>query len=196
MRTLRALIGMPVVCGRRRIGRALRGQLSEDMLALQGIWISAGIRGTRFVPAERLELLGRVFVMAEDSGRRGRMGRDPLPARAVSTDGRRLGAVTGAGIDEVTFAVTALELSAGLWDDLARRRQWVARYTVNRETGEVIIDPAEEEREEEAYEEWTDEGTVHRHADRRIGGHDLRRHELADGEEMESGRQEDGQLDL
>ena len=64
MRKLRGLVGMPVVCGSRRLGRVLRGELAEDLRQLDGIWISAGLRGTRYIPAESLELLGRDEVLA------------------------------------------------------------------------------------------------------------------------------------
>ena len=196
MRTLRALIGMPVICGHRRIGRVLRPELTDDLRQLSGIWVGAGLRGTRFIPAECLEMLGQVAVMAEDDGRRGRMSAKPLLKRAVSTDGRRLGAITGAEIDEMSFAVAALELSAGLWDDILHHRQQVVRFTVNRENGEVIVDPADADREEGAHEGRNDEGADHRNADRRLRGDHVRHYELADGEKMEPEGQADRQLDL
>ena len=196
MRKLRGLVGMPVVCGSRRLGRVLRGELAEDLRQLDGIWISAGLRGTRYIPAESLELLGRVAVMAEDDGARRRMAGRPLLLRAISTDGQRLGAITGAEIDEVSFAVTALELSAGLWDDLLRQRQRVTRYTVNRESGEVVVEIAAEEREGIADEGRIDEGPAGWGADRRLGGDHLRGHELADGAQVEPEGQADGKLDL
>ena len=196
MRKLRSLTGMSVVCGSRRIGRLLRTELTADLRQLSGIWVGAGLIGTRFIPAERLEMLGRVAVMAEDPGRRRPIRSGPLLKRAVSTDGRRLGAVTGAEIDELSFGVIALELSAGLWDDLAHHRQRVTRYTVNPDNGEVIIEPAEVTREEGAHEGWIDEGPADRYADRRLGGDDIRRHELADGEALEPKGPPDGQLDL
>lgn len=196
MRRLRALIGMPVLCGSRRIGRVARAELAEDLRQLDGVWIGSGLRGARYIPAESLELIGRVAILAEDGGRKGRMATGPLFRRAVSTDGRRMGAITGAEIDEVSFAVTALELSAGLWDDLLRGRERVTRYTVNRETGEVVIEPAEEEREDINHEDRIDEGTDRGHADRRLGGDALRRDELADGEEVEPEGEADRQLDL
>ena len=196
LRKLRALIGMPVLCGSRRIGRVVRAQLTEDLRQLKGIWISAGLGGTRFVPCEALEMIGTVAVMTDDKGRRARMRARPLLMRAVSTDGSRLGAITGAEIDEVSFAVNALELSAGLWEDLLIGRQRVTRYSVDQDNGEVIIDPAGDEREENAYEGRIDEGTDCGHADRRLGGDDLRRHELADGAEVEPEGQADRQLDL
>ena len=196
MRKLRALTGMCVICGSQTVGRILKADLTEDLTQLSGLWVEAGLLGTRFIPAERLEILGRVAVMADDCGRRRRMQTRPLLARAVSTDGRRLGAITGAEVDEVSFAVCALELSAGLWDDIVRHRQRVTRFTVNPDNGEVIVDPAEAEREEGAHEGRNDEGSDRGHADRRIGGHGVRHHELADGEEVEPEGQADGQLDL
>ena len=195
MRRLRALTGMPVVCGSRRVGRLLRAELTEDLRQLEGVWISAGARGTRYIPAEALEMLGQVAVIAEDSGSRRRMRPKPLLMRAVSTDGRRMGAITGAEIDEVSFAVTALELSAGLWDDLLWGRRRVTRYTVNRDNGEVIVEPAEAETEVNTHEERTVEGHARGDADRRLGGDNVRRHELADGEEVEPEGQADRQLD-
>ena len=195
MRRLRALTGMPVVMGGRRIGRVILGELSDDLTRLDGVWISAGLKGSRYIPSESLEMLGRVAVMADGAGKRRHMTTRPLLMRAVSTDGRRLGAVTGAEIDEITFAVTALELSAGVWDDLARKRQRITRYTVNRESGEVVIDVANNE-EARTDEERHDEGLDHGHADRRIGGDDLRRDELADGATVEPEGEADGQLDI
>jgi uncharacterized protein YrrD len=196
MRKLRSLTGMSVICGSRRIGRVLQAELTEDLRQLSGIWVGAGLLGTRFIPSESLEMLGEVAVMAEDRGRRRSMRSRPLLKRAVSTDGRRMGAISGAEVDELSFAVTALELSSGLWEDLAHRRRRVTRYTVNPENGEVVVDLSEATREEGAHEGWIDEGPDHRHADRWIGGDGVRRHELADGEAMEPEGPPDGQLDL
>ena len=196
MRKLRSLTGMSVICGSHRIGRLLQAELTSDLRQLSGIWVGAGLLGTRFIPAERLEMLGRVAVMAEDRGRRRPMRSGPLLKRAVSTDGRRLGAITGADIDELSFGVIALELSAGLWDDLARHRQRITRYIVNPDNGEVVIDLEEATRKEETHEGRIDEGPDHRYADRRIGGDGVRRHELADGEALEPEGPADGQLDL
>ena len=196
MRKLRTLTGMPVICGSRRIGRLLRAELTRDLRQLAGIWVGAGLLGTRFIPAESLEMLGQVAVMVEDGGKRMRMRTKPLLMRAVSTDGRRMGAITGAEIDELSFAVSALELSAGLWDDLAYHRRRVTRYSVNPDNGEVIIEPVEATREEGAHEGRIDEGADRRDVDRRIGGYGIRHHELADGKAVEPEGQADGQLDL
>ena len=194
MRNVRGLIGMPVVCQGRRCGRVLRAELAGDLMRLDGLWVGAGLRGARFIPAERLELLGSAAVIADSAGARRRMKPSILPMRAVSSDGRRLGAITGAEIDALSFQVTSLELSAGVWDDLVRGRARVCRYTVNRKGGEVVVDPAEYESEAIEHEERHGEGTDCGHADRRLGRDDLRRDELADGEEVEPDGKADGQL--
>ena len=180
MRKLRALVGLPVLCGSRRIGRVVQAQLTGDLMRLEGICVSGGLRGTRYIPAESLQLIGEVAVMADDAGRRCRSRAGPMMLRAVSTDGRRVGAITGAWIDEVSLAVTSLELSEGVWDDLLHGRRAVSHYAVNPDSGEVVLRTAVDGREVEGSEERHDEGTDRGHADRRIGGDDLRRHELAD----------------
>lgn len=196
MRKVRALIGMPVVCEDRRIGRVLQADLAEDLTQLEGLWISRGLLGARYIPAESLKMLGRVAVLTDSPGSRGRARPSPLFRRAVSTDGARLGAVTGAEVDELSFRVVALELSAGLLDDLAHGRGRVTRYVVNRERGVVIIDPTETEMEAEAYEGRLGEGHVDGHADRRHGGDHIRRDELEDGARLEPQGETDGKLDI
>jgi len=195
MRKIRVLIGMPVVVKNRRIGRVVQAELSDDLTRLNGLWIDAGLHGTRFIPSESLGILGQVAVMADDSGKRGHCKAKPLFRRAVATDGRRLGAITGAEIDELSFCVAFLELSFSLWDDLLSGRRRVSRFTLNRENGDVIIDAAEYEKEGEHYEERYDEGSDHRRCDRRLSSHDVWRHELAERADDESEDEEDRSLD-
>ena len=195
MSNLRGLIGMPVVCGAQRVGHVAQAELDEDLRTLRGLWVSAGARGTRFIPAERVGLLGETAVLADDCGRRGRLKAAPLFLRAVSTDGRRLGAVTDAELDPLTLGVTALELSAGVWDDLRRPRRRVTRYKADAHAREVVIDPETDEKEAVDHEGRHDEGTDHRHGAGRRGGDDLWRDELADRAAVEPEGPRDGQLD-
>ena len=174
----------------------VQAELEEDLTRLRGIWVSAGFRGARWLPAERLEMLGRVAILSDGPGTRRRMRIAPLFRRATGTDGARLGAVTGAEIDEISFAVTALWLSLGFWDDLVTGRRRVERFTANRETGEIIIDPAELEREGWIDEGRHDQGPHRRDADRLRGGDHVRRDELADRAQVEPEGQDDRQLDL
>ena len=196
MRTVRGMIGMPVVCDGRKVGRVIQADIAEDFRQLNGIWMNAGARGARYIPSDRLEMIGKASILSDDRGSRRSMRPQPVFRRAVSTDGQRIGAITGVEIDEITFSVTALELSAGLWDDLLWRRQRVTRFAVNRETGEVVIDLNGQDKEAQTHEGRHDEGPDNRHADRRIGGHGLRGDELAEGEGMEPAGQKDRQLDI
>jgi len=147
MRKIRNLIGTPVVVNGKRAGRVIQAELSEDLSILKGIWLDAGLRGTRFIPSDSLAMLGKVAVMADDMGKRMRLRSEPLFRRAIGSDGRRLGAVTGAEIDELSFRVEALEISRGIWDDLLCGRMRYEQFTINREDGNVLIDAAKTEKE-------------------------------------------------
>ena len=142
MKSIRALIDMPVICGGKRSGRVAQVCLSEDLRRMDGLWIDAGLSGTRFVPAEHICRLGDAAVLTDFPGRRMRCGQQPLFLRAVSADGMRLGAVSGAEIDEITFCVEALELSRGYLNDLLEGRVRVRSFTVSPQGGAVIIHPS------------------------------------------------------
>jgi len=179
MKRIRTMIGMPVVLNDRRIGRVVQVELSDDLRRMEALWIGGGFRGTRRIPAESIAMLGEVAIVSDDAGVRKRLSASPLFRRAVGTDGRRLGAITGAEIDEISFSVSALELTQGFWDDLLTGRQRILHYTLNRENGNVITDLAGSEKEETGYEDGNDEGTHYGRADRRHGCNDVRNHELA-----------------
>lgn len=147
MRKIRALIGLPVVADGRRVGRVIQAELAEDLTELSGLWIASGFFGTRFIESDRIGMIGNVAVMADDAGIRKRCSSASLFRRAVGTDGSRLGAITGAEIDELSFRTEALELSGGLWDDLFSGRKSIRRFTLNQETGDVVIDVSEMEKE-------------------------------------------------
>ena len=198
MKSIRSLSGMPVICGGKRAGRVVQARLSDDLTRMEGIWVDAGLRGTRFIPAENICRLGDVAVSTDSPGRRCRRSQEPLLIRALSTEGERVGAVSGAEVDETTFRVEALELTRGLWDDLRRGRSRVRSYTVHPAQEAVIIQSGTasgEGKEELEHERPHPEGTFDRGADRRVGGHAVRRHELADRTPLERAGEEDRPLD-
>lgn len=151
MRKLRNLLGMPVLCQRRRLGRLMQAELSRDLTRLEGIWVDGGLRGTRYVPAEQLAMIGEVAVLSDGRGTRRRCDARPLFLRAVDAAGERVGAIVGAEVDELSFQVRALELTRGLWDELWRGRERVERFTAQPERGLVIVSEAalEADKEEE-----------------------------------------------
>lgn len=150
MQKLRNMIGMPVMLNGKKIGRMVQAELTGDLKALRCIWIDAGLKGMRCIPAENLEMIGKKAVAADSAGIRSRCKTGLRVFRALSTDGRRIGAITGAQIDELTFAVESLELSCGFWDDLYRGRRQIRSYTTDPRNGEVILrDSAEKSSEED-----------------------------------------------
>ena len=149
MRKIRSLIGMPVICSRRRIGRLAQADLSDDLRRLEGIWVDSGLAGTRYIPAEHLNMLGERAVLAEERGHRRKCTGRPIFYRAVSTNGQRLGAIVGAEVDEISFLVCALELTMGFWDDLTLGRRRVEAYQVHRDQVVVLDSTQDFEREEE-----------------------------------------------
>lgn len=138
-KNLRALCGLPVVCAGRTIGRVVEAALSKDLTRLEGIWLDAGLRGARYVPAESIQMLGEVSVSVDAPGTRRRMRQEPLFRRAVTTDGARLGAVVGATVEPMTFQVCELIVSTGYWDDLTRGRLKIRRFAIAADGG-VIAD--------------------------------------------------------
>lgn len=143
MKNMRALIGLPVISNGKKIGRVIRCELSEDLSMLEGIWITAVFFGARFVPRDHLGVLGEVSIVSDTAGYRKRCRDKSTLRRAVGTDGRRIGAITGAEIDELTFQVQALELSCGIWDDLLDGRKRVHTFILNQNNGSVVIDDSE-----------------------------------------------------
>lgn len=136
---------MPVILEGKRIGRAIDVALCEDLRKMTGVYINCGLRGSRFIPAGQVKLLGEVAILLSGAGKRSGADRGvKLLRRAFSIDGRPLGAITSALLDEQTGQVRALELSKGYLDDLIYGRQWVRQYTVNRESGEVLLGAAAE----------------------------------------------------
>lgn len=196
MKKVRSMIGMPVICRREKVGRMIQADLAKDLKQMNGIWIDGGLRGTRYISAENLEMLGDIAIMADTQGSRGKLSPSPVFFRAISTDGRRLGAITGAEINELSFIVESLELSNGVWDDLFNRRVRVTHYTVNIKTGDVIIDDGENEKEDTLHEERNDQGADHRNVDRRFSSYDLRRNELEDRKRLEYESPENWSMDF
>ena len=139
MKNARTLIGLPVILGSRTLGRVSAVELEPGLRALSGLYFSCGLAGSRRVSRGDVDLIGDVAVLVHGTGKRSQPPDPPLPRRALSPDGSRLGAITDAIVDEETFQVPLLELSAGYVDDLTRGRVRVGAFSVT-EDGDVIID--------------------------------------------------------
>ncbi len=153
MRKIRNLIGMPVICNRQKIGRLMQAALSKDLRRMEGIWVDSGLKGTRYIPSEQLSMIGEMAVMADSMGKRRKCVSEPILRRAVSTSGRRMGAIVGAEVDEISFLVQALELTEGIWEDLIDGRLRIEHYSTGLNGEVIVLDSTQEtEREVSEYE--------------------------------------------
>ena len=74
MKSAKAMAGQPVILEGRRIGRVLQVELSEDLTAMTGLWADCGLKGTRYMTDEQIQLLGDVAVIVKEMGKRRRLG--------------------------------------------------------------------------------------------------------------------------
>ena len=142
MRNAKSLLGMPVIRNGEHLGRVSFVLPDEKLRSVSGVYLYCGLTGSRFIDCSQLDMIGEVAVLSHGSGKRMPLSERPLFRRALSPDGRRLGAITDAIINEETLAIEALELSHGYLDDLTGGRKQIRQFSVQK-NGDVIIEPSE-----------------------------------------------------
>ncbi len=147
MTGLKKMVGLPVIMGGKAAGHVVRGVLAEDGRSLRGIVLRGGLRGTRWIPREQIELLGQVSVIVRGKPRRVPKAADYRLFRVSSPEGARLGVVTDALLSEETLRVSALEISGGPLDDLIDGRWYATAFHVRAvgATGHVTVPLGREE---------------------------------------------------
>ena len=147
MTGLKKMMGMPVILNGRAIGSVARGVLSEDGRSLRGIVVRGGLRGTRWLPREKITLVGRVSVIASGKPTRAPKDTSYHLFRVSDAEGARLGVVTDALFHEETLRVAALEISGGPIDDLIDGRWYATAFHVQPrgEFGHVTVPYGREE---------------------------------------------------
>ena len=130
MTGLKKMIGLPVILNGRTAGSVLRGVLTEDGRGLKGIVLRCGLRGTRWLPRDQIQLVGQLSVIASGKARRVPKEADFRLFRVTSPEGARLGVVTDALLKEETLRVSALEISGGPLDDLLDGRWYATSFHV------------------------------------------------------------------
>lgn len=140
MRSVRSMIGLPVLLEGKPIGHVVDVELDEALTQMTAVLSDGGFWGTRRIAQDRIQLLGEVSVMVDGRGERARPSAAKL-RRALLTDGRRVGAVTGVLLNERTGKVEAVELTKGYLDDMVSGRRWIFGYAVNKTSGDVLIMP-------------------------------------------------------
>lgn len=138
---MKRLIGLPVIQNGRQVGVVVRGVLSRDGRHLHGLVVRDGLRASRWIGAQHIELLGKVSVLSRTRPARLPKEADYRLFRVTDADGLRVGIVTDALLNEETLCVTALEISSGPIDDLLDGRFFATSFDVKsmHSTGHVVI---------------------------------------------------------
>ncbi|MDR1262209.1 MAG: hypothetical protein LBK46_01820 [Oscillospiraceae bacterium] len=131
------LIGLPVVREGSRLGVVDGVNVSPCGRRLAGLFLQTGRLRAGYLPSESIRLLGENAVLAD--GPESRWVKRFALRRARDTSGLKLGIVTDALVDEHALSVEAVELSFGPIDDLMRGRCWVDSFSVEPESGDVIV---------------------------------------------------------
>lgn len=144
MRTLKAIVGLPVLQNGVCIGYALGGEADIALRKLESVLITARFGGARRVSREDVLRIGEVAIHTDSCGKRVKGAPEPLFRRAISTDGARLGAIVDAELDD-RLNIAALWLSCSYPDDLLSGRRKITRYSVRERDGVVLIPTGEED---------------------------------------------------
>lgn len=131
--------GMKVINEGKCIGRVIQAELSGDMKALDGLWIDRALLGIRFINAEHICVFGTESVIVDNPGVHLRIRPSKLFVRAVTTGGKRTGAVFDAAIDEQTLCVKALALNKGWLYSVMKGPVYIYSYKYDPITSRVII---------------------------------------------------------
>lgn len=142
MRNAKSLLGMPVIRGSRNLGRVAHVLMDDQLTFIRGLYLSCGLIGSRFIECAQLDVIGEAAILASGCGKRMQMNERTLLRRAFSPDGRRIGAITDAVIDEKTLVIEALELCRGYLDDLTGGRPRIRQFTVQK-NGDVVVESSE-----------------------------------------------------
>ncbi len=147
MTGLKRMVGLPVITGGKAAGHVVRGVLTEDGRSLRGIILRGGLRGTRWIPREQIDLVGQLSVIVHGKPRRVPRAADYRLFRVSNAEGARLGVVTDALFSEETLRVSALEISGGPLDDLIEGRWYATAFHVRAAgaTGHVTVPLGREE---------------------------------------------------
>ncbi len=133
------LIGLPVICGEKKLGRVSAVLLTKGGDRLAGLMVQGGMRSAKWVPAESILCLGTISILVGSGGGKKQEAQPFRLGRVSDTGGMRLGCVTDARLNELTMDVDALEITFGPLDDLFVGRRWVRSFTIHPDSGDIVV---------------------------------------------------------
>lgn len=144
MKSLMQMVGLPVVCGERRLGFVQAVSLSSRGDSVIGLNMQRNLHSAVWIPEQQIRVLGQMCVVIEKAPFV--KAKTPFKLGHVcDTSGLRLGFVTDAQIDELTRMVETIEVSFGPIDDLLYGRRLFKRFTVDPLTGDVVVPSIQED---------------------------------------------------
>lgn len=180
MQTIKGAIGLPVLTDGARAGQILSVEPDEALRRIDAVYVIRRNMSVRRIDRRDIVQIGSRAVTAVSAGIPAKDRSAPLFRRAVSTDGRRLGAIVDAEFDE-SLSIVALWLSCGYPDDLLSGRLRITRYTVRSSDGCVLVPSGEEDFHEQRH----DQGNGSRRAAWRDSRNGIRSDELGKGTPLE-----------
>lgn len=140
------IVGLPAVLGGKLLGHVERAVLTGDGTHLRGLVIRRGLGSARWAGRGDIGVIGDVSVILGQ--RPARLPRDTDFALSTVKDesGLTLGRVTDVWISPESLAVTALEVTLGLYEELRSGRLTVRRWAVQPDDGDgaQVLIPREE----------------------------------------------------
>lgn len=139
------ILGLPAICGERVVGHVERAVPDETGQQVQGFVIRRGLGGAKWAGRSSVSVLGEVSLILREKPGRVPKGSDAGLTAVKDEGGLTLGRVTDLWISKDQLAITALEVTLGLMEDLTSGRRRVRQWTVQPgEDGLQVLIPREE----------------------------------------------------
>ncbi len=139
------VLGLPAVCGEKVVGHVERAVPDESGRQVQGFIIRRGLGSAKWADWRDVTVLGDVSLILGKPPGRVPKGSAVTIGSVRDEGGLTLGRVTDWWIGKDTFAITALEISLGLMEDLTTGRRTVRQWTFQPgEDGMQVLIPREE----------------------------------------------------
>lgn len=146
------MIGLPVVqeLSGKIIGRVRDLDYTPGCRTISGLVVErTGLRRPVYINKDRIRIIGDHSIIVEQGENvpESRRKNNTPYTRAYLPDGREAGIITDYSLDPKTAAVTSLELSRGMFDDLIHGRQQISHFALMEFSQDIVVWP----------ESWQDE---------------------------------------
>lgn len=136
------ILGLPAIHGEKLAGHVERAVLDREGRELRGLMLRRGLFGTRWIGRDGVGVLGDVSVILSRAPCRPPKDTGFSLRTVKDESGLTLGRVTDVWLSPETLAVTALEVTLGLVEELRSGRLRVQNWTVQPDdegTAQVLI---------------------------------------------------------